>query len=81
MVWGAKDAIFPAARAEPYKRDLKNLEFHLFDTGHFALKEDGQDISKRFPGFHDRTTKMANAKLTPKVGYVESKSTFCVTHK
>lgn len=24
---------------------LKNLEFHLFDTGHFALEEDGVVIT------------------------------------
>lgn len=40
IVWGKNDAIFPAAGAYPYKRDLKNLEFHLLDTGHFALEED-----------------------------------------
>ena len=32
IVWGEKDEIFPAAGAEPYKRDLKNLDFHLIDT-------------------------------------------------
>ncbi len=68
IVWGAKDAIFPAAGAEPYKRDLKNLEFHLFDTGHFALEEDGHEIAKLIHGFLHRTTNKANAKLTPKVG-------------
>ncbi len=26
-------------------RDLKTLEFHLFDTGHFALEEDGNRIA------------------------------------
>ena len=45
IVWGKNDQIFPAAGAEPYKRDLKNLEFHLFDTGHFALEEDLAAIS------------------------------------
>ncbi len=45
IVWGKNDAIFPAAGAEPYKRDLKNLEFHLLDTGHFALEEDGAKIA------------------------------------
>jgi Predicted hydrolases or acyltransferases (alpha/beta hydrolase superfamily) len=44
IVWGKNDQIFPAAGAEPYKRDLKNLEFHLLDTGHFALEEDGAVI-------------------------------------
>jgi pimeloyl-ACP methyl ester carboxylesterase len=45
IVWGKNDFIFPAEGAEPYKRDLKNLEFHLLDTGHFALEEDGELIA------------------------------------
>jgi pimeloyl-ACP methyl ester carboxylesterase len=45
VVWGKNDFIFPAEGAEPYKRDLKNLEFHLLDTGHFALEEDGDLIA------------------------------------
>ncbi len=45
IVWGKNDEIFPAAGAHPYKRDLENLEFHLLDTGHFALEEDGQFIA------------------------------------
>ncbi|MGB5714401.1 MAG: hypothetical protein WBM44_26245 [Waterburya sp.] len=32
--------IFPEEGAHPYKRDLKNLKFHILDTGHFALEED-----------------------------------------
>ncbi len=46
IVWGQNDEIFPAAGAHPYKRDLKNLEFHLLDTGHFALEEDGAVIAE-----------------------------------
>ncbi len=45
LVWGKNDHIFPAEGAHPYKRDLKNLEFHLLDTGHFALEEFGQEIA------------------------------------
>ena len=45
IVWGKNDPIFPATGAEPYKRDLRNLEFHLLDTGHFALEEDGDTIA------------------------------------
>jgi pimeloyl-ACP methyl ester carboxylesterase len=45
IVWGKNDYIFPADGAHPYKRDLKNLEFHLLDTGHFALEEDGELIA------------------------------------
>ncbi len=51
IVWGANDEIFPAAGAHPYKRDLKHLEFHLLDTGHFALEEDGDVIAKLIRGF------------------------------
>ncbi len=46
IVWGKNDYIFPSEGAFPYKRDLKNIEFHLLDTGHFALEEDGDVIAK-----------------------------------
>jgi pimeloyl-ACP methyl ester carboxylesterase len=45
IVWGKNDQIFPADGAYPYLRDLKNIEFHLLDTGHFALEEDGETIA------------------------------------
>ena len=51
IVWGKNDYIFPAEGAHPYKRDLKNLEFHLLDTGHFALEEDGQLIADTIRAF------------------------------
>lgn len=39
LAWGKGDYIFPEEGAHPYKRDLKNLDFHMLDTGHFALSE------------------------------------------
>lgn len=45
IVWGRNDTIFPAEGAEPYRRDLKNVDFHLLNTGHFALEEDGATIT------------------------------------
>jgi pimeloyl-ACP methyl ester carboxylesterase len=51
IVWGKNDKIFPAEGAYPYKRDLKTLEFHLLDTGHFALEEDGAFIAARIREF------------------------------
>jgi pimeloyl-ACP methyl ester carboxylesterase len=45
IVWGQNDYIFPADGAYPYKRDLKDVEFHLLDTGHFALEEEGDAIA------------------------------------
>ena len=51
IVWGKNDQIFPAEGAAPYKRDLKNIEFHLLDTGHFALEEEGDHIAQLILGF------------------------------
>ena len=51
IVWGDKDEIFPAEGAHPYKRDLNNVEMHLYDTGHFALEEDGADIAQKIRKF------------------------------
>ena len=51
IVWGKNDYIFPAEGAHPYKRDLRNLEFHLLDTGHFALEEDGKEIAGKIRQF------------------------------
>ena len=56
LMWGKNDHIFPADGAHPYKRDLKNLEFHLLDTGHFALEEYGGKIAGRMIEFMGRTT-------------------------
>ncbi len=51
IVWGKNDAIFPAEGAYPYQRDLKNVEFHLLNTGHFALEEEGPAIAELIRGF------------------------------
>ncbi len=51
IVWGKNDYIFPAEGAYPYKRDLKDVEFHLLDTGHFALEEDGDAIANYITQF------------------------------
>ena len=51
IVWGKNDYIFPADGAYPYKRDLKNVEFNLLDTGHFALEEDGTIIAAKIRAF------------------------------
>ena len=53
LMWGENDHIFPAAGAHPYKRDLENLEFHLLDTGHFALEEYGSEIAGQMIEFLD----------------------------
>lgn len=54
IVWGNNDEIFPTAGAHPYKKDLKNIEFHLFDTGHFALEEYNFEIANHIENFLDK---------------------------
>ena len=54
IVWGENDQIFPAAGAEPYKRDLETIEFHLLDAGHFALESHGIEIAQLTLKFLDR---------------------------
>ena len=54
IAWGKNDYIFPGEGAEPYKRDLQNIDFHLLDTGHFALEEDGEVIANLMREFLDR---------------------------
>jgi pimeloyl-ACP methyl ester carboxylesterase len=57
LMWGKNDDIFPAGGAHPYKRDLENLEFHLLDTGHFALEEYGSEIAAEMIEFMDQNSK------------------------
>lgn len=54
VVWGANDVIFPAEGAHPYKRDLEDIEFHLFDSGHFLLEDRADEV---FPLIHDFLTR------------------------
>ena len=51
IVWGANDPIFPEEGAHPYKRDVQDLEFHLLDTGHFVLEEDGPEVARLMNAF------------------------------
>jgi len=54
IVWGDKDEIFPSAGAHPYNRDLKNVETHFLNTGHFALEEDGTEIANYITTFMNK---------------------------
>ena len=60
VVWGRNDLIFTKEGAVPYQRDLKNIEVHLLDTGHFALEEEGELIADLISRFL-LTRKHANA--------------------
>jgi len=58
IVWGKNDYIFPAEGAYPYKRDLKNINFNILDTGHFALEEDLEAITKHIRDFFSKKLDM-----------------------
>ena len=57
VVWGKNDAIFVAAGAAPYQRDIPNAEIHLLDTGHFALETHGFEIATLIREFLVRNLK------------------------
>lgn len=54
IVWGKNDAFFPESGAVAYKKDVKKIDYHIYDTGHFALEEEGTDIIKKIRVFMQR---------------------------
>jgi len=57
IVWGKNDAFFPEAGALAFKNDVKNIEYHFYDTGHFALEEDAEDICEKMRAFLRKVVK------------------------
>ncbi len=57
IAWGKNDQIFPPAGAAPYKRDLKTIDYHLLDAGHFALETEGDTIAKLMRAFLDKNVR------------------------
>jgi len=57
IVYGKNDFIFPESGAEAYKKDVINLEYHLFDAGHFALESVGNKIAETIRDFLGRKVK------------------------
>lgn len=51
IVWGANDHIFPEIGEHQYKRDLKNVDIYILNTGHFALEEDSDFIAQKISEF------------------------------
>ena len=54
IVWGKNDYIFPEEGAHPYKNDLKDVEFHILDGGHFVLESHGEFIAEEMLDFLGR---------------------------
>ncbi|THH31189.1 hypothetical protein EUX98_g3014 [Antrodiella citrinella] len=44
-VWGKNDQIFIPPGAEAFKRDNKNVQVTLIDTGHFVLESNGDEVA------------------------------------
>jgi len=64
IVWGANNKIFPLDGAHPYLRDLPNAEFHLLDTGHFALEDKLDVMAPLIHDFLDRKVAAASPQKT-----------------
>lgn len=65
IVWGKNDKIFPEAGAHPYRRDLPEVEFHLLDTGHFALEDKLDVMGPLIRSFLDRKLAPRTASAAP----------------
>lgn len=57
VAWGQNDPFFSIQGALAYQRDLKTIETHLFDTGHFALEEEKDLIAELIRRFVPRYVK------------------------
>lgn len=55
ILWGRNDPIFSVQGAMAYQRDLRDVEFHLLDSGHFALEDCGYEIGQHVISFLERT--------------------------
>jgi pimeloyl-ACP methyl ester carboxylesterase len=51
VVWGEKDIFFTKQGALSYGRDIKNIEFNFYKTGHFALEDYYEDIAIKINEF------------------------------
>lgn len=52
IVWGKNDIIFPPVGADPYRRDLKSVDFNILETGHFALEDHAEAVAAHIRRFH-----------------------------
>jgi pimeloyl-ACP methyl ester carboxylesterase len=53
-VWGKNDPIFIAPGAEAYRKDVKDIEIHYLDAGHFALETNEVEVSKLILAFFQK---------------------------
>jgi pimeloyl-ACP methyl ester carboxylesterase len=58
IVWGKNDEYFPESGAEAFKKDVNNIDYNIYDTGHFALEEDGEEIIEKIRAFMDKVVRV-----------------------
>jgi pimeloyl-ACP methyl ester carboxylesterase len=51
IVWGKNDEFFPESGAKAYTKDLRDVDYNVYDTGHFALEEEGDAIIEKIRSF------------------------------
>ena len=57
IVWGKNDAFFPESGAEAFKKDVKEIDYTILNTGHFALEEDADIIIEKMRNFMKKIEK------------------------
>ncbi|SFW24129.1 alpha/beta fold hydrolase [Cellulophaga fucicola] len=57
IVWGKNDAFFPESGAEAFKKDVKEIDYNILNTGHFALEEDADIIIEKMRNFMQKVVK------------------------
>jgi pimeloyl-ACP methyl ester carboxylesterase len=58
IVWGKNDAYFPESGAEAFKNDVATIDYNIYDTGHFALEEHGEEIIEKIRVFMDKVVRV-----------------------
>jgi pimeloyl-ACP methyl ester carboxylesterase len=51
IVWGRHDFVFTPAGAQAYSSDLRHVELHMLNAGHFALETNAAEIAAFIRGF------------------------------
>lgn len=51
IVWGKGDPFFTVEGSKAFARDLKSVDYNLYDAGHFALEEKGPEIADKVLNF------------------------------
>jgi pimeloyl-ACP methyl ester carboxylesterase len=53
IVWGKGDIFFTNEGAYAYLRDVKNVELHLLDSGHFVLEDHAGEVARLIWQFYE----------------------------